>query len=520
MHNGDLKYLAFSVKDNASLPFDFESDFDGNDITATLPDGIDLTKLKPMFKTSTGKLYLNGKEIKSGTAVDFSKTVKLSADKKNEYTVNLSKINTGIPSLCITTQNYEIINSKTEKKNCNMFLAGGDTKNGNYAMPKGKIVKGKGTVKNRGWSSWYTYPKKSYTLKLKDNITMLGLPAGKEWVLAANYNDVTIIRNAVAAQMAYNMGMEFVMDIRFVDLWVNGNYNGSYQLIEKIEVDKNRVNITKFKENLAPDKVGYLLEINGHNNPEEWGKFTHGKDADRPSKWKKINNYTTYDPISGDIFFTAKKSGRIFNINKPSDSKLMKLSENKRNKYIDYIYNYLNAFENAVYSDNYTKASKYMDMTSLAKWYCINEMASNNDSQLHCSCYMYKDVGKKMKMGPLWDFDGGYGNYIYANEQNQHLPFLDKHAWFEHLLKMPQFKAEVKKVWNNARSKIGALDGEIVKLGNIVKNAQELNYALWDLTDTLGYIYPQYYSYDEQINYMRRYVKSRTSYMDRKVVSW
>lgn len=528
--NEPISEFVFMQRLNSTLPFSVECNITGRNITVLLPAGTQIDALRPEFTFNGDKVLYGKTEVKSGeSAFNFTVPVELtvvSGSKKTKYTVYVMTLNTGIPSMSITTADYNDISSKTEYAKCSVFAGGGSASNGSYAFAKNKYIMANATIKGRGWTSWYYYDKKSYTLKFEKKQEMLGLPAHTEWVLAANYADRSLIRNAVAMQLAHAVGSEAVMDVRFVDLWVNGTYAGNYQLIEKVEVSKNRVDITKFKENLAPDKVGYIIETNGHNKAEgEFGTWTNGQDADRPSKWQKLNENITLDPISGDMFFDSNHyNGIIFNINKPSDTKLMALNKNKRLQYLEYIYDYMDKTEAAIKSQKYSEASKYLDMEAMAKWYIVEELAMNTDSQLHCSCYMYKDAGGKLKMGPVWDFDLGFGNGKYANEKHIERTYLDKARWFADLLAMPEFKETVKRVWTRSKVKINEVPEFINKTSNLINKSQKINYELWSITQHAEHTYArtteQMDSFADQIRYLNDFTKKRIDYMNTKIMGW
>lgn len=514
---------------NGTLPFSVECCISGDKITVLLPAGTHIDALRPEFSGTFDKVWFGKTEVKSGkTAFNFTVPVNLLVEKdgkKTRYTVYVMTLDTGLPSMSISTANLDDITSKTEYKKCTVFAGGGNTSFGDYAFAKNKYINASAAVKGRGWTSWYYYPKKSFTLKFEKKQEMLGLPAHTEWVLSANFADRSLIRNAVAMELSHNLGAEAVMDVRFVDLWVNGTYAGNYQLIEKVEVSPNRVNITKFDEKLSPEKVGYIIETNGHNKAEgEFGTWTNGQDADRPSKWQKLNDAFTLDPISGDMFYTSPNYGIIYNVNKPSDTKLMALSKNKQLKYLNYIYDYMNDTEAAIKSGNYTEASKYLDMEAMAKWYIVEELARNTDSQFHCSCYMYKDAGGKLKMGPVWDFDLGFGNGKYANEKQKDSTYLDNAAWFVQLMEMPEFKAIVKSVWQKAKSKINNLPSFVDKTAQMINKSQKVNYELWDITEEAMHAYNrttnEIATFKEQVSYLRDFVSYRIRYMDNKIMSW
>ena len=515
---------------NSTLPYSVNCYISDNTITALLPAGTQIDALRPQFTLNCDKLLFENTEIKSGEcAFNFTVPVELTAvsgNKKTKYKVYVMTFDTGLPSMVINTSDSKDITSKTEYKKCSVFAGGGKTTKEEYSFEKNNYIMADAKIKGRGWTSWYYYPKKSYTLKFDKKQEMLGLPAHTEWVLAANFADRTLMRNAVAMELAHIVGSEAVMDVRFVDLWVNGEYAGNYQLIEKVEVSENRVNITKFKENLAPDQVGYIIETNGHNKAEgEFGTWTNGQDADRPSKWQQLNEKITLDPISGDMFFNSLHyGGIIYNINKPSDTKLLALNKEQQLKYLEYIYDYMDKMEAAIKSRNYSEVEQYLDIQAMARWYIVEELSMNTDSKLHCSCYMYKDAGGKMKMGPVWDFDLGFGNGKYANENHTSQTYLDGSRWFADLLEIPEFKAAVKSVWQNKKTKIQQLPNFITETSAMLQDAQKVNFELWSITQMAEHTYDRTTekidNYAEQIKYLKDFVYKRIDYMDRKIMRW
>ena len=71
------------------------------------------------------------------------------------------------------------------------------------------------------------------------------------------------------------MNFNFTPRCQPVDVVLNGNYRGNYYLCDKIEVDENRVNITKMEP--TDLEGGYLLKIDAMadmsgDNPYETDK--------------------------------------------------------------------------------------------------------------------------------------------------------------------------------------------------------------------------------------------------------
>ena len=158
----------------------------------------------------------------------------------------------------------------------------------------------------------------------------------------------------------------------------------------------------------------------------------------------------------------------------------------------------------------------------MAKWYIVEELAMNTDSKLHCSCYMYKDAGGTMKMGPVWDFDLGFGNGKYANQNNAYQTYLDGSRWFADLIAMPEFRSVVKEVWQQSKSKIDTLPSFINNTAKMLDKAQKVNFELWSITQPAEHTYwytTEYVdNYNEQIDYLRKFTQDRIEYMNNKIM--
>ena len=73
--------------------------------------------------------------------------------------------------------------------------------------------------------------------------TVLGMPANRDWVFLANYSDKSLLRNALGMKISSILKMDWTPRYRIVELWINGEYQGVYNVFEKKEVTKNKVNI-------------------------------------------------------------------------------------------------------------------------------------------------------------------------------------------------------------------------------------------------------------------------------------
>ena len=106
--------------------------------------------------------------------------------------------------------------------------------------------------------------KKAYRLKFDKKLgaskhDMLGLSySARNWTLLANVFDHSMIRNALSYHLEKEVGMDFCPGYKFADLVINGNYRGTYQICDHVEIDKNRVNID--------EDTGWMLEFQGRGD--------------------------------------------------------------------------------------------------------------------------------------------------------------------------------------------------------------------------------------------------------------
>ena len=266
---------------------------------------------------------------------------------------------TDVPTVYIETENGQNITSKEEYIMCTFTMVDGD----NTLRLENTQIRG------RGNSSWWNSDKKPYRVKFDKKQTLLGedFAKAKSWTLLANHGDKTMIRNALTYQLGRFIGMKFCPAAKFIDLYLNGKYRGTYQISDQVQVHKKRVEVD--------EDNGWLLEVANENSREE-------------------------------PYITSTRYGIMYNIKNPDDELL---TMDKRIA----IGQWLEAFEKAVASDEYRDPEKgyraYIDETDFINWYVGAELTGNIDALY--SIYMYKEADEqKMHFGPLWDLDLGYDN--------------------------------------------------------------------------------------------------------------
>ena len=90
------------------------------------------------------------------------------------------------------------------------------------------------------------------------------MPSSKHWVLLANYADKTLVRNDTAFTFSRSLGLAYTVRDRHVEVTLNGQYLGVYQLTEHVRIAPDRVNVPELKvgDTAAPAVTGgYFMEV-------------------------------------------------------------------------------------------------------------------------------------------------------------------------------------------------------------------------------------------------------------------
>ena len=270
-----------------------------------------------------------------------------------------------------------------------------------------------------GNSSWDYSKKKPYNLKLPQKENLYGMGKAKKWALLSNYLDHSMLRNKLTEEMCKAAGMECVMDSVFVDLYADGSYRGTYQLYERVQIQKNRINIRDLEEATeklnSNDLESYLQKVVGAANAYEYKENSY-KYFDIPNdpdditggyllQFQQWNRYG-YKATSG--FVTSR--GQAIAVDGP---------EYASKTEVEYIRSFVQDMEDAIYSDTGYNSkgrhySEYLDVDSLVTAYLVQEISENIDAT-YSSFYLWKDSDLtgdgKLHFSPAWDFDLSYNNF-------------------------------------------------------------------------------------------------------------
>lgn len=492
-----------TVSDNPGFPFNLACTLTEDRITGLVPAGTDLSAVKANFTYYGKDVTYNGAPLTSrSTPMDLRQDVTLTLNARDgssrTVTVHIERLATGLPSMCLTVSGFGAINSNVEYKTASFAVGGGDKAVCSYAADS--VQTGADcSVKGRGNTTW-TYPKKSYTLRFDTKYGFLGLPETKNYVLMAMYADESLMRYRLGEYLSEQMGLEFTMNLRYVDLWLNGEYMGVYGLVEKIEVEKNHVNITDYTTTGVPaNKIGYLLEFDDH--------LYNSATPEQRSKWVARGSNGYYDSVINEVFFHASVLGEDWITLRTTNAK------NLTKDHVDYICTVVTKAMEALKDGDYSRISAFIDVESFVNWYLIEEYLNNTDSDMTSSVYMYIDVGGKLKLGPLWDLDNCAGNHTATASAAGHPLYDSAKGWFSYLFKCPEARSILKTRWAKMQTVLKNMDGTIDATAVMLGDAAALNFTRWPQLGTKLATQPAAVAaadtYEKQVAYLKTYLAER-----------
>lgn len=535
--------FALTTENNPALPFNVACHVTDTAITALLPDGVDLSAVLVDYTYYGDKVLYNGAPIGADTAFDFTSPVKLTKvardGSEQEVTVRIETLNTGLPSMAVTLENYAGVGSiqKEEYSSATFYLGGGDPDKCSYAPAESLLVSG--SIKGRGNSSWLLDEKKSYTVKLDKKATLLDMSESKDWAIVGNYEDKSLMRNAVAETFAEAAGIPYVMRVRPVDMWIDGVYWGTYNLTEKIEIEKDRVNITDTKKpdneeftDPAANEVGYLLEFDAHVVEENAGGILENVQGFDPAvKWaekgwprweytytdlyenREMVGVVYYNPETDETFFRVPYCRKWATIKNPSTENLEHNGEMR-----EYIFQKVMELDSALRNRNNDpdKIEEVLDLKSFAQWAIVQELMDNTDSTFHSSVYMSLDVNGKFVFGPAWDFDRSSGNCDYWTYSVGNI--IEGTDWGRYAFGTEAGRAALKEAWQEFKAATANWEQEFDATYEMILDSGKANFERWDILGT--YVYynsaetATIDTFKGQVNFLKEWLQNRYKELD------
>ncbi len=337
--------------------------------------------------------------------------------------------------------------------------------------------------------------KKSYNFKLSAKKDVLGLGEGKKWCLLANHFDKTMIRNKISYDFAEALELPVKLETEFVEVYIDGVYEGVYLLSEPVSDGKSRVDIDINNREFIFERCAYV---------------------------EKASLGMLQSPV-----FNLN-----FNIKAPDADEI---TDDQKTQLKDF----LGRVEEAIISGDVSVMEKVMDLDSFASMYVLEELFKNVDYTFDTNYYYVK--GDKLYAGPIWDMDLSMGNVSSIYEHEPYYKYnnsiIDKvtygngsgdsteglwaaSEWYEALMKYDFFKQLVDHTFDQVEPSFEQLyteGGVIDQLVNQYGAAFERNYSdtYWSLSTT----YSKYEretpdsTYAANVEYLKNWLKKRKKWI-------
>lgn len=428
--------------------------------------------LIPVFTTDGESVWCGDQKVVSGkTAVafadDFVLTVKAENGDKKEYSVsfNCPQINTELPVLRLQPETGIVSRDTYVKTKLDIYRSGSDE--GVWTADDEPVE-----VRGRGNSTW-GLPKKPYRIKFPVKFSPVGLDhaKAKSWVILAHDMDKSLLRNHLAFEISrilfnasenyHNEGaVMFTPCSQFVNVYMNDDYHGVYQMSDQMEVAKGRIDIDRLKAVDGSDasKItgGYLVETNIHHDEGYPVSFNSSRGIYMDHKYPKDDD---------------------------CDIAQYRYME-------DFIYKAESILYSYDFKDPQYGWRKWFDEKTLADYMIVKELAGDMDG--YTSTYFYKRRGiDKIFFGPVWDVDKGWNNdkrEPHGNTLSQlmiyggfYMPPYINPDWFHRFWQDEEFRKFVGARWAQKREAlVSKVLSELDSMPKSMSKAIRANFSVWE----------------------------------------
>lgn len=304
----------------------------------------------------------------------------------------------------------------------------------------------------------------------------------RNWTLLANVCDNSLMRNAITYHLNKELGMDFCPGYKFVDLVINGNYRGTYQISDHVKAEEGRVNVN--------EDTGWVVEFQGRQDM-----------CDYPMMFSE--------------------SGLMMNVKNPEPDD--ENDETQRNAVINPIKTWFTSTWAKKWKDTdaYSRDGGWRsvnDETSLMNFWISTEFTGDYDGWMTVKAYKEADESAKLFWGPIWDKDLAYGNYtgessgvLVANASGNGSSVT---AYLKESLNTdPYFTAAAKaKIDSLIQSGlITRLQNKCDELAKLLEQTQALNFEYYDINGSspLSIDTHKYDTYQGYVDALKTYLETR-----------
>jgi hypothetical protein len=418
----------------------------------------------------------------------------------------------------------------TTRQAASLFFFEPDPLTGRTVLTQSPQLTTRAGIRRRGSSSGF-WPKYSLSVETWNdgddedrNIEPLGMAREADWILNARYEwDLALMRNPFVYEISRQIG-RYAPRTRFVEVFSDTSgsevtdldYFGVYSLIERIEIDPNRVDIVNVRpwENSAPEITGGYIFKNDRPDPGEPTMSVAG-----------MGQLTNVDP--GGLQLTSQQRSWLVNHLNQMNAALTNRPDG------------INPSTGLHFSD-------YLDVDSWLDHHLLNLLVMNIDWGRH-SAFFYKDRGGKVVSGPVWDYDRSLGCEDVRDDEprawqgvvnavgtvSSQTWYDSRFPWYGHLIgpnedparaNFPDIRQRHTDRWFALREKefsIENLHSVIDAFADEIREAQERNFERWTQYPPNGgdFADPGLTGWEAEISHMKNWLATRAAWVDEQYLA-
>ena len=329
--------------------------------------------------------------------------------------------------------------------------------------------------------------KRAYRIKFEKKHDMFNQGyKEKSWTLLANVFDKSLIRNAVTYHLCKYIGMPFAAGYKFVDLVINNEYRGTYQISDHVQVKSSRININ--------EDTGWYIEFQGRQDMCDNPNLTDSKYGEHLINVK--------NPDTDDLTPETK------------EELLTGMGNWFTNKW-------KSGFSGSSFDPDHGWRA-YNDEETLMKFLIATEITGDYDGLMTIKAY--RDIDTKLFWGPIWDKDLAYGNY--GDYEKTMVKDLDnssfvKYDFRNYIFKDPMFTKEMSDFMNNLVQNQNIkekLIADIDNIAGIVKESRKLDYEKWgDQSQGIESQHGHGEDYQWYVDELKRWLSNRIDFVQKEL---
>lgn len=470
-----------------------------------LPLGMDVDVVWESSNTSVASVF-NGfvSALTPGTTTIFASAGGVTAQASitvEEDIVLPPPASNGLPTIRITTPNQAAVQHRTWMEGVTFTLT--DPHNPHHDISS---TNPRDAIRGRGNSTWWagvTWGKKPYRFRFRENTSLMGLPAHRNWVLLANWFDATLgTRTAFAFELGNRLGVPYTPSYHFVNLYMNGRPQGVYLLTEHRQISPTGEGAPG-RPGVCP-QTGWMVEFDFRWHEEDEDPKFRTRDFNLPLVIKGNDDFRPgFDYTNQDNNnFIVRQWNEL--------TSLMACSSFPENRWRELV-----------------------DMESIVNYFMVQVITNNVDFFVGHdgrpepgSVFWHKHADGRIAGGPLWDFDLSFGYFIsntlntntsgwYQNNPSLRLlgsrerPY-PTYPFFARFFQCPVFRVMWKESWNNNRVAIQSMGQFIDETIAFIRPDAIRNYTIW----RVGQDHGQNVNFDWWATGMRSYFDRRFQFLD------